>query len=580
MRRISILVTILITSLVMLLSGLVASPIAIAGENESVRVSSTFSFGSPLLTDSHKAAIKKAVATSGTDVTFVVTGVAGKLPGVSDSEVKLLAKKRGQAVKAYLVKLGVSKSNVTTKVKITRLGIVPKTKIVGSVAAPVVTTVTSPTTTTPTTPVAPWVPAYAVGDTGPGGGIVYYVNSSAEGFACGPTLAATCNYLEAAPTSGTAAWTDMGYAWSGNTATEIGVTVQGTAIGTGYANTLAIVGNSNTVDKAGTIARAYRGPNALSDWFLPSQGELNQMCKWARAVAWTSDATVCTLGTLNLGTGTGLGAAGFMAGSYFSSSEWTGAGTYARVQNFDDGNQGGNFKSATLYVRPVRAFGPSCANGGPCVVGDRGPGGGIVYYVSAANFTSTGSACSTTCKYLEVAPATWQSAGVSVANDLTYVWSTDPVSTGQDITTLSTEGPVTNGPAEKFNWKIGQGFHNTSVMKATSTAKDSALAYAGNSTAGQWFIPSMNELNELCKYTRGQTTGDPTVACDNTGTLKTGIANDLGGFTTGDYWSSSEDSAAHAAGRNFYSDPDFGGPSQFIGANKTEAYCVRPVRAF
>jgi hypothetical protein len=117
-------------------------------------------------------------------------------------------------------------------------------------------------------------------------------------------------------------------------------------------------------------------------------------------------------------------------------------------------------------------------------------------------------------------------------------------------------------------------------MKATSTAKDSALAYAGNSTAGQWFIPSMNELNELCKYTRGQTTGDPTVACDNTGTLKTGIANDLGGFTTGDYWSSSEDSAAHAAGRNFYSDPDFRGPSQFIGANKTEAYCVRPVRAF
>ena len=44
----------------------------------------------------------------------------------------------------------------------------------------------------------------------------------------------------------------------------------------------------------------------------------------------------------------------------------------------------------------------------------------------------------------------------------------------------------------------------------------------------------MNELNELCKYARGQTTGVLTVQCNNTGTLKTGTANDLGGFM-GDY---------------------------------------------
>jgi len=48
-----------------------------------------------------------------------------------------------------------------------------------------------------------------VGDTGPGGGIVFYVDSA--GFTCGPTLGATCYNLEMAPTAGAAAWTDQQY---------------------------------------------------------------------------------------------------------------------------------------------------------------------------------------------------------------------------------------------------------------------------------------------------------------------------------------------------------------------------------
>ena len=143
MRRFSLLATVLITSFALTLAGLVASPIATASENESVRVSSRFAFGSPLLTNTHKSAIEKAVTTFGTDATFIVTAEAGKLPGVSDSEVQLLATKRGQVFKSHLVKLGVNKSSVTIKVKITRLGIVPKTKIVVSNASPLVTTATA-----------------------------------------------------------------------------------------------------------------------------------------------------------------------------------------------------------------------------------------------------------------------------------------------------------------------------------------------------------------------------------------------------------------------------------------------------
>jgi hypothetical protein len=209
-------------------------------------------------------------------------------------------------------------------------------------------------------------------------------------------------------------------------------------------------------------------------------------------------------------------------------------------------------------------------------VGNRGPGGGIVYYVSATNFTSTGSTCNTTCKYLEVAPASWKSG--TVADDLLYVWSTNTtLTTDQNITTASTQG--TNG-SEKFNWKIGQGFYNTSVMKvsgATSAAQAAVLAYAGTSTAGQWFIPSMNELNELCKYARGQSTGDPKVACfqgSNSTFKSTAYAGtDLGGFISSGYWSSSENDAGFAWRQGF------GTGNQVILGKDITGY-VRPIRAF
>jgi hypothetical protein len=206
-------------------------------------------------------------------------------------------------------------------------------------------------------------------------------------------------------------------------------------------------------------------------------------------------------------------------------------------------------------------------------VGDRGPGGGFVYYVSAAPFTSTGSTCNTKCKYLEVAPSTWQS-GI-VANDLTYQWSSLKTATGQNAVTAGTESGFSY---EKFNWKIGQGFYNTSVMKvsgATSAAQDKVLAYAGGSTAGQWFIPSMNELNELCKYARGQTTGDLRVVCNTGGGLKTGIINDLEGFVSNFYGSSSQYSNPASVWTRALAN----GAESLRAWDATNLY-LRPIRAF
>jgi hypothetical protein len=204
---------------------------------------------------------------------------------------------------------------------------------------------------------------YSVGQVGPGGGIVFYVSSA--GFTCGATLTETCNYLEAAPTTGTAPWSDrdlsvvsqfIGYKWSGDTANSTPGTTF--AIGTGYKNTLAIVTQSNSSGMAGTASRDYRGPNNLSDWHLPSKDELNQMCKWARGIPWVSDATVCSSGgTLNSGTG----AAGFNSNYYWSSSQ--SGNSRAWYQNFVNpynaalsGGQAYDLKNTPMFVRPIRAF--------------------------------------------------------------------------------------------------------------------------------------------------------------------------------------------------------------------------------
>jgi hypothetical protein len=101
------------------------------------------------------------------------------------------------------------------------------------------------------------------------------------------------------------------------------------------------------------MAASYNG-GGKSDWFLPSKGELNQLCKWARAVAWGYDANGCTGGTLNLGTGVGLGAEGFVSDPYWSSSEYSADVVW--YQNFSNGNPNLPNKLQTMAVRPIRAF--------------------------------------------------------------------------------------------------------------------------------------------------------------------------------------------------------------------------------
>ena len=105
---------------------------------------------------------------------------------------------------------------------------------------------------------------YSVGETGPGGGIIFYDAGSQQSWG---------RYLEAAPANwdGTNDNQDPYVQWGCR-----GDSIQtATAIGTGAANTFAIIAGCSGTTAAST-ARAYRG-GGKSDWFLPSRDELEQM---------------------------------------------------------------------------------------------------------------------------------------------------------------------------------------------------------------------------------------------------------------------------------------------------------------
>jgi len=225
-----------------------------------------------------------------------------------------------------------------------------------------------------------------------------------------------------------------------------------------------------------------------------------------------------------------------------------------------------NYNNATITMT-LTVSTRTCANGGVCAVGDRGPGGGYVFYVSATNFTSSGSTCNTSCKYLEVAPVTW-TAEFRV-NDARYPWGSPAWVVAQNFG-ASTEGFADD---ERVNWQIGQGFYNTSFMSGTTAV--AVRAYAGNAAAGEWFIPSMNELNELCKYVWGQTTGDLKVQCSGG---SSGNFKSPDGFVQDFYWSSTQ----YAFSGNLAWMQDFKQSNQGnrFYESKENSWRVRPIRAF
>ena len=200
-----------------------------------------------------------------------------------------------------------------------------------------------------------------------------------------------------------------------------------------------------------------------------------------------------------------------------------------------------------------------------CAVGVQGPGGGTIVYVDSTNEMPMYD-------YLEVAPAD-ASAGV--------VWSTTTAKCGTAAGTSCQTSYLSDAGTALGYLGLGTGRAATAAIVARHDAGSVAkTAYAAGvadnyttATASDWFLPSRDELNEVCKYARntGQEAGASTVC---TG----GSAATLRGFASASdpYWISSEVSASNAWLQVF----DYGGGGLQQSSNKSNSYYVRPVRAF
>ena len=167
--------------------------------------------------------------------------------------------------------------------------------------------------------------ACAVGQQGPGGGVVFMTPSTLGNM--------TGLFYEAAPSTWSSPSGDPQSAWCNNTSTLLGVAsaVTGTGAMDGASKTTVMLGVCTS--GAANLADAYTvtvNGVVYGDWFLPSKGELNQMYVNKTAIG------------------------GFASGFYWSSSEHDAFNAWD--QDFHFGLQDYGSKSPTSYVRPVRAF--------------------------------------------------------------------------------------------------------------------------------------------------------------------------------------------------------------------------------
>ncbi len=165
--------------------------------------------------------------------------------------------------------------------------------------------------------------SYKIGDTGPGGGHIFFVdyNDQYAGF----------NYLEAAPLG---CESELG--WSPGALAVIAARGwSASAVGQGQTNTTAIVA-VNTSDTASNNAAKYADSlncGSKTDWFLGSIGEMSLMYTNLRQ----------------------SGVGGFSTGNYWSSTEKGDSQAWNQVFNYGFVGDG-DYKYNQNYVRPVRAF--------------------------------------------------------------------------------------------------------------------------------------------------------------------------------------------------------------------------------
>ena len=179
-------------------------------------------------------------------------------------------------------------------------------------------------------------------------------------------------------------------------------------------------------------------------------------------------------------------------------------------------------------------------------VGEIGPGGGLIFY-DAGSQQPWG-------RYLEVAPEGWSDS------------ETDP--TAPTWCEKSNDIPGTL-------MGIGLGKSNTNKMLANCSSGAAVLVhrYKGGGKE-DWYLPSERELNELCKFSLGQATGNTKIECKGSSKINFG-------FSQVNYWSSSQANPKVEATVEDAYGIQFGKEvTTFVAGKNIQSVRVRPIRSF
>ena len=398
--------------------------------------------------------------------------------------------------------------------------------------------------------------ACAVGNRGPGGGIIVFDAGSVQWWG---------QYLEALPLA-----TGTGLPWSLQPTTSLypndttkRLHIDAKGIGMGRTNTANIVAQSGP----GQYAAAFVDNlvhNNYDDWFLPSVDELNATY-FTRAVKgvpkmpavpyWSSSENSANYAWYQL----------FQDGTQFTDESGVGAITGIKQLTRNRLHRGSGFPSLPFRLVAMRSFpagtgiappvskpaltGVSCGANGPCSIGDTGPAGGVVFY-DAGEHKTWG-------RYLEAAPVETEGVGLPWKR-LNAIDKKRPIY--RDVLKVKAQ------TQRVLSTQIGMGKINTDRIKKIYGRGRYAARYADAMVFNgfdDWFLPSKNELNVMYSVL---------------GTASPGI----GSYARSFYWSSSEYDFNNAWTVNFKDGQQFDREKWLLPdpINGVKALRVRAIRAF
>ena len=429
-----------------------------------------------------------------------------------------------------------------------------------------------------TTLTAVWRDYYIVGDTGPAGGIIFYVADTEQ----------TSTYIDSNGTKQELKWRYLEAATANlsnsyKSGLYVGTLGTGTGIGYGWIN--AQIFNANTLSNfpgAEACANYGNGTN-FDDWFLPSKEELELM--------FTLSGTI----------------GGFEYNNYLTSSEygaqkWYMGGIGAAM---DPGCSAGERDDYAACVRPIRAFNSTTASSTTpstttyhTVTFNTNGGTSWSYVSSAVADGEKLTKPATAPKKLKEAFLYWSKDGNTEFDfdtaireniELKAVWKNSFVAgdTGPAggiiiyAKTVESDGwtyleaattDLMKNQYEGLQWSegsrpnvttdtaIGKGKSNTAALVAAATetegypAAEACDKYVVDSIFTDWFLPSKEELIEMRKY-------------------KSSLS-----ISEGKYWSSSLERDNQVYTLNFADDSE--AESTDLSTSRMESYKTRPVRAF